>query len=253
MRISPDVRINRSGSGELAVVEAGCEQLFIHAQGIEASFAAGGLDDAVDGVQNFGAAAVVDGQIHAQTTVAGSGLDYGFQFAAHRIRKRFQPANGLQPDVVLLQFRQFLLQVKAQQAPQGFDFGARALPVLDRESVERQDADSHARAGLDRAAYRSHTRAVPGDAWQAAAFGPAAVAVHYDGDVRGQSGGIDGIRQLQVRITGPERFQQVFHEVNPYGTPRFRTAATRERELSQCSITILKYSDILRTLSHQNE
>src|SRR5262249_54131704 len=111
--------------------------------------------------------------------------------------------------------------------------------------------DSHARAGLHRAAHRSNAGAVPGHAWQTAAVGPAAVAVHYDGDVPWQSVGIDGFRQLQVRITRPEHFQQVFHEVNPYGTPRSQMAATPEDERSRVSIT-LKYSDILRTLSHRN-
>src|SRR6266404_9353778 len=39
--------------GRIRGSEAGCEQLFIHAEGIEVAFAACGLNDAVDGVQDF--------------------------------------------------------------------------------------------------------------------------------------------------------------------------------------------------------
>ena len=80
----------------------------------------------------------------------------------------------LEPDVAL------------QQHHQRVDFGARPLPVLDRERVERQDVDAEPRRGLDDVADRVDAGAVAFDARQVALRRPASVAVHDDGDVRGE-------------------------------------------------------------------
>jgi hypothetical protein len=56
---------------------------------------------------------------------------------------------------------------------------------------------------------------VAGNARQASAIRPPAITIHYDGDVRRQSFGVDRESQLQIRIPWPERFQQIFHEVKP--------------------------------------
>ena len=50
-----------------------------------------------------------------------------------------------------------------------------------------------------------HSGPVPGDARQMAALGPASVAVHDDGDVRGQAGGIDGARERLLFIARAAR------------------------------------------------
>ena len=92
----------------------------------------------------------------------------------------------LEPDVAL------------QQHHQRVHFGTRALPVLDRERVERQHVDAEPRRGFDDVADRIDAGAVPFDARQMALRRPAAVAVHDDGDVRGQRVEIDLARQRFV-------------------------------------------------------
>ena len=65
-----------------------------------------------------------------------------------------------------IKFGQFLLQVKAQQPPEGLDFVAGPFPVLHREGVQRQCLDAQARAGLDRGADRTDAGLMPRDARQ---------------------------------------------------------------------------------------
>ena len=88
--------------------------------------------------------------------------------------------------------------VPLQQHHQRVDFGARALPVLDRERVERQHVDAQPGGRLDDVAHRVDAGAVPLDARQVALRRPAAVAVHDDGDVRGQPLEVDLARQRFV-------------------------------------------------------
>ena len=159
-------------------------QVLVDLQRGKTALHAGSVDDGVDGVHDLGAAAVIDGQVDEQAAVGGGGVDYGVQFAPHVGRQRIQPADSLQPDIVLLQFGQFFAQIKAQQAPKGFDFGAGALPVLDRERIKGEDADAQAGAGFHGGAHRPDSGLVSGDARQAAAGGPATVAIHDNGDVR---------------------------------------------------------------------
>jgi hypothetical protein len=45
----------------------------------------------------------------------------------------------------------------------------------------------------------------------AAAPGPAPVAIHNDGDVRGQAPGIDGARERSIGVIGFQRFEQGLH------------------------------------------
>ena len=160
------------------------------------------LDQGLHGVDHFGASAVVDRQVHLQARGSPRGFGQHIeQLGAHLRRQRIQAADGVQADLLAHHLGQFEAQVSAQQAPQHFDFGARTLPVLDRKGVQRERLDAHLRAGFDHGAHRTHAGLVSGDAQQAAAAGPAPVAVHDDGDVRGQALGIDRSRQRLIRVT----------------------------------------------------
>ena len=89
-------------------------------------------------------------------------------------------------------------EVPLQQHHQRVDFGARPLPVLDRERVERQHVDAEPRRGFDDVAHRIDAGAVAFDARQVALRRPAAVAVHDDGDVGRQLIEVDLPRQRFV-------------------------------------------------------
>src|SRR5207248_8921718 len=75
----------------------------------------------------------------------------------------------------------------AEQPHEKADFSSRAsFPVFSRECVQRERGDADACSRFDRAAYRRHTRAMACNARKMAPAGPAAVAVHNDGDVPGK-------------------------------------------------------------------
>jgi len=103
-----------------------------------------------------------------------------------------------QANVVLVQGGDFVFQILAQQVHQEVDFSLRApLPIFRREGVERERGHTDACSGLDRIADRLHSRAMARDAGQMPLARPAAVAVHDDGYMAGQAGGIELGEQLR--------------------------------------------------------
>jgi hypothetical protein len=99
-------------------------------------------------------------------------------------------ADHAQPDAVLVQLRDLLLERAEKELHQDVHFVGGPAPVLAGEREQRQVLD----AALDRRADdRPHgldALAVPGHARQQPLLGPAAVAVHDDRDVpRNAAGG----------------------------------------------------------------
>ena len=107
-------------------------------------------------------------------------------------------ADDAEADVVLEQRAELEPDVPLEQHHQRVDFGARPLPVLDRERVEREHVDAEPRRGFDDVAHRVDAGAVAFDARQVALRRPAPVAVHDDGDVRRQLLEVDLARQRFV-------------------------------------------------------
>ena len=92
-------------------------------------------------------------------------------------------------------------QVVLQQPHERRDLALRALPVLDREGVEREHLEPEACRGLDRVAHRLDPGAVALDAVLLAQLRPAPVAVHDDRDVAREPLPVD--RAQQVLFAGP--------------------------------------------------
>ena len=121
-------------------------------------------------------------------------------------------AHAGESNAVAQQIRKLARQISAQQTPQHVHFGARPLPVFGRKCVQRQAPRIPSCVhGLDGGSHRFHAGLVSGDARQIAAAGPAAVAVHDDGDVRGQSARVDGAGEDPILTAGLENLEQVFH------------------------------------------
>ena len=91
------------------------------------------------------------------------------------------------------------------------------LPVLDGERIQRQHAEAETRGGLDGVAHGIDARAMAFHARQVALGGPAAVAVHDDGDVRRQP--------LEVHLPG----KRLVGMARPGSTP---AAAQATRSIS---------------------
>ena len=116
----------------------------------------------------------------------------------------------LKPDVVAQQRVQLEPQIPLQQHHQRRDLGDRTLPVLDRERVERQDADAEPGRALDDLAHRLDAGAVPLDPRQVPLRRPAAVAVHDDGEVLRQPVEVDLPGEPRLRGTLRHDGQDVF-------------------------------------------
>ena len=145
----------------------------------------------VDGVDQFAAPAVVERHVEPQAGAGGGLDDREIEVVLHFLGQFLDPADHLEADVVFLQVGQFLAQVVPQQGPQGLNLVTGPLPVLHRESVEGEGVDAQPAAGLDDLANRAHAGPVAGDPRQVPAFGPAAVAVHDNGNVARQTRSVD--------------------------------------------------------------
>ena len=173
----------------------------------ERALAASVFDQAVDGVDDFGAAAVVDGEVEAESGVGGGLTDGGFEIVANLGGEKLPAADGVEADAVGLQTGELAVEIDTEQAPEGVDLIARPLPVLDGEGLEGESVDSGAGAALDGGANGVDAGFVTGDAGEAALTRPAAVAIHNNGDVGGKAGGIDEPSELPVGMGRPERLQ----------------------------------------------
>src|SRR5215467_1954596 len=90
----------------------------------------------------------------------------------------------LEPNIVLVQGGNFLLQVAAEQAHEEVHLAAWALlPVLFRKCVKSERGNFHACGSFYSGAHRCDSGAMPGYARQMSTAGPAPVSVHNNGDV----------------------------------------------------------------------
>jgi hypothetical protein len=121
----------------------------------------------------------------------------------------FHSTDHLEADVVLEERLELEPQVALQQPHQRHHLELRPLPVLRREGVQRQDVDAEPRRRLDRVAHGLDAGLVAADPRQVARRGPAAVAVHDDGDVGGKPGRIDPPRQRLFWRTRFDRRQEL--------------------------------------------
>ena len=112
------------------------------------------------------------------------GLARPLHFLAHRGWKFLLPSDVLQADTILVQRRDFLLQIAAQKSHEKIHFAlGTLLPVFFRERIQRKRRDSNPGSGLDGGAHGCYTSAMSGHARQMTAARPASVPVHDDGDV----------------------------------------------------------------------
>src|SRR6202000_2069118 len=119
-------------------VEAGGDEVFVELQGVNTAIEAGPFGDGGGGgVDDVGAAPVVDGEVERHAAIGGRSFDGVVELAADLYRKSVDTADDLKTNVVALEGWEFLIEVIAEQAPEGFDFVARALPVLNRECIKR--------------------------------------------------------------------------------------------------------------------
>ncbi len=148
-------------------------------------------EDGVHGVDDFRAAAVVEGDGENHSSIV-SGCFHGFAgVSLDGFGKLFGAAEKAHADIVFLEERHLLAKIFAEELHEEFDFGLRTAPIFDGEGVESERLNVEACTGFDGGAGRLRARAMTGDAWKMTLLGPAAVAVHDDGDMAGKAGKIE--------------------------------------------------------------
>src|SRR5262245_26860298 len=174
----PDQQI---GIGLAGGVEGGREPLLVQLLRSDP-----GGDEPSGGLDDLGAAAVVERDVEQHAAVLRGLLLGRLQLAADIGGELPLAADDVETDVVLQQGVQLEPQVALEQRHQRRHLGHGALPVLDREGVEREHLDPEARRRLDDVADRFDPGAVPLDAREMPLRRPPAVAVHDDRDVSGE-------------------------------------------------------------------
>ena len=101
----------------------------------------------------------------------------------HVFRQAVNLPDDLQPHVVLVQLRRLGLEVMDEIFHQRIHLVLGPVPVLGGKGVEREIFDAEFAGGADDFARRIGATPVPLDAGQMPCPGPAAVAVHDDGNV----------------------------------------------------------------------
>ena len=98
-------------------------------------FAAGFVENRVEGVHQFRAAAVIQRQDEPHAGVRGGEPHALLHVRPHRLGKIIGAADEQQANIVLLHGRHFALQILPQQAHQKIHFGLRPAPVFQRKGV----------------------------------------------------------------------------------------------------------------------
>ena len=149
-------------------------------------------------------AAVVQAEIDLDLVV-GAGAFLRLPAQLLQVRGQLaQVAEEAEADVVLLHIRQSFLQIAAQQTHDAGHLLSAALPVFRGEGVDRQVLDAQGAAVIGDFAEGFRTGGMAGGPGQAPVLGPAAIAVHDDGNVpgRGQIFVFRHRKYLSDKVTG---------------------------------------------------
>ena len=117
----------------------------------------------------------------AMRNIRRDGMDY-----VKKLKKASEITEEAETDAVLLHVLQDFLHVPTQQLHNAAHFFLAALPVLGGESIDRQILDAQGAAVIGDLAEGLTAGSVTGGAGQAAILGPAAIAVHDDGNMLGR-------------------------------------------------------------------
>src|SRR5262249_39692228 len=132
-------------------------------------------------------AAVVDGQAKPHARVRLAEADVLVDLGQHLGRQSLAPADGAEADVPLHDLFALREEILVEEGHEEIELALRSFPVFGGETVERQLPDAEPAAFFDGGADAADALAMSLDARQVALPGPAAVAVHDDGDMARQA------------------------------------------------------------------
>src|SRR5262249_39765205 len=152
-----------------------------------------------EGVQELVTSAVIKCDQQREARVVAGLARHMLEPAADGQRHAGRAADHAQAHLVLHEFGQLVIDRLLEQPHQRADFVLRAVPVLRRERVQREKAQPGSVCGPHDRAGRFDALAMAGDARQSALRGPASVAVHDHGHVRGYGPRTHVFQQLGLR------------------------------------------------------
>ena len=148
-----------------------------------------GQGPTLHGLHDVPAPAVVGRHVEGDGVVVHGGVLRHFDALLQLLRERADVTQHLQAHALGLHGLHFFFEVLDEQAHEGGHLVAGAAPVFGAESKQGEVVHALVGAGLDQVA---HTRSAFGMAHGArhvALLGPAAIAVHDDGDMARHVGG----------------------------------------------------------------
>jgi len=149
-------------------------------------------EDAADGVDDLGAGTVVEGEGEGSAGVFGGGLGGPLHGVLHLLGEVVGAADVSHADVVVVHALDVSDEVALEELHEKADLGLGAAEiVLEREGVEGEPGQVDAGGGLYDELDGLGALLVAEEALEGAFAGPAAIAVHDDGDVLGDFGGIE--------------------------------------------------------------
>ena len=180
------------GARDVGLVEgvegSGAEEVF---DGAAAGVGLGGEvgEDLADGVDDLGAGAVVEGEREGGAGVFGGGLGGPLHGVLHFAGELVDAADVGHADVVVVHALDVADEVAPEELHEEADLGLGAAEIVfEREGVESEPGKVDAGGGLDDELDGFGALLVAEEALQGALAGPAAIAVHDDGDVLGNFG-----------------------------------------------------------------
>lgn len=171
------------GFGQVAGAQVARERSLV--QFAHRAVGVGGLP-AAHGLQDIPAAAVVDGDAEREAGVAGRQRMHVVDHLAQRCVELRGVADDAQLHAFGMQLADFFAKVAHQQLHQARDFVLRAAPVLGAEGEQSETLHACIDAGRDDLFDALGAGGMAHRPGQRALSGPAAVAVHDDGNVSGR-------------------------------------------------------------------
>ncbi|SVC88494.1 uncharacterized protein METZ01_LOCUS341348 [marine metagenome] len=107
-----------------------------------------------------------------------------FKLVAHCFRQTVDLPNRFQTHVILVQFADFLLQIICEVFHDRLDLRLGTIPILGGKSIQSEVFDPKFTCSPNYCARRLNTATMTLNTGQMPAFCPAAVAIHYNGNMQ---------------------------------------------------------------------
>ena len=131
-------------------------------------------------------AAVAEGEGQGHGVVVAACLFQRLENGPHNSRQATQIANGVEANAACENFVVFRQEKVSKKLHQGVDLEFGALPILLTKSVQRERFYAETAARANHAPHRAGTFAMPDGPGKASLLSPSAIAIHDDGNVRGE-------------------------------------------------------------------